>query len=210
MLTQLTLFGILCLPDALGVYVEYIHTAMEDDFKRWFLAYGGKFDGNVGIDLDSGGFYLRVTNEKDLSAGTLVVSCPHSLIISWLSVVNDPSFSKLDLNSVEQQILHQSVLTRFFLVNQFLLQKESRWWPYVRLLPQPGSARNFNTPLWYNTEDLSWIRGTNLEFGLKKIEESWRQEYDTAIDLFASRDPRQTKMWTWFVYSLVSRAAEDY
>lgn len=183
---------------------------MEDDFKGWFLSHGGRFDINVDIDLDSDGFYLRVSNEKDLSPGTLVVSCPHSLTISWLSVVKDPFFGKLDPNSVEQQSLHQSVFTRFFLVNQFLLQKESLWWPYIRLLPQPASAGNFNTPLWYDSEDLPWIRGTNLEFGTKKLEESWRQEYDRAINFFALRDPKQTETWTWFVYSQVSRVADHY
>lgn len=183
---------------------------MEDDFKRWFLLHGGKFDAHVDIDLDSNGFYLRVSNEKDLSPKTLVVSCPHSLTISWLNVVKDPYFGRLDLNSVEQQSIHQSVFTRFFLVNQFLLQKGSLWWPYIRLLPQPASAGgNFNTPPWYDSEDLPWILGTNLEFSTKKLEESWRQGYDAAINLFSSRNFKQTETWTWFVYSQVSRVAED-
>lgn len=184
---------------------------MEDDFKRWFQSHGGKFDANVDIDSSSDGFYLRVSNEKDLSPKTLVVSCPHSLTISWLSVVKDSFFGRLDLNSVERQSLQQSVFTRFFLVKQFLLQRESLWWPYIRLLPQPASVGgNFNTPPWYDSEDLPWIRGTNLEFGTKKLEESWRQGYDTAMKLFASRDSKQAETWTWFVYSQVRRVVEDY
>lgn len=186
-------------------------TAMEDDFKRWFLLHGGKFDDHVDIDLDSNGFYLRVSNEKELSPKSLVVSCPHSLTISWLSVVKDPYFGRLGLKSVEQQGIHQSVFTRFFLVNQFLLQKESLWWPYIRLLPQPASlGGNFNTPPWYDSEDLPWIRGTNLEFGTKKLEESWRQEYEAAISLFASKNFKQMGTWTWFVYSQVSRVVDNY
>lgn len=183
---------------------------MEDDFQRWFLSHGGRFNTNVHIDSGLDGFYLRVSNKKDLSPETLVVSCPHSLTISWFSVVKDPFFGRLDLTSVEQQSLHQSVFTRFFLVNQFLLQKESLWWPYIRLLPQPASAGHFNTPPWYDSEDLPWIRGTNLEFGTKKLEESWRQEYDTAINCFALGDPKQTETWTWFVHSRLSRFADDY
>lgn len=179
---------------------------MDDDFKTWFLSRGGRFDVNVDIHLNSHGYYLRVSNKKDLAPETLIVSCPHSLAISWLSVVKDPFFGRLDPNSVEQQSLYQSVFIRFFLVNQFLLQKESLWWPYIRLLPQPG---NFSTPLWYDSEDLPWIRGTNLEFGTKKLEESWRQEYDTAINFFALRDSKQTESWTWFVYSQVSRVEDD-
>lgn len=194
-----------------SAFVPRLGEEMEDDFKKWFLSHGGKIDVNVVIDSGSDGFYLRVSNKKDLSPKTLVVSCPHSLTISSHSVVKDPYLSRLDLNSVEQLSLHQSVFTRFFLVNQFLLQRESLWWPYIRILPQPASAGgNFNTPPWYDSEDLPWIRGTNLEFGTKKLEESWRQEYDTAINLFASRDLKQTEKWTWFVYSQVSRVAEEY
>ncbi len=173
---------------------------MEHDFKRWFLSYGGYF--HVGAYIDSGlnGFYLRVQSKQEgLPPGTNIVSCPHALTISWLNVVKDSFLVQYVPKSFNHHILSQSVFTRFFFMKQVLLQEKSLWWPYIRILPPPGAGRNLNTPIWYGTEDLAWIRGTNLEFGAENLEGSWRQEYEAAIDLFNLRGSEDTKIWSWFV-----------
>lgn len=167
---------------------------MEVDFKSWFLSHGGSFHPDTEIGSSSDGFFMRVCDERDLPPGALVVSCPHTLIISSHSAVQDPFLGQFDSRS-----LPQLVITRIFLVKQFLLREKSFWWPYIRMLPQPDALHKFNTPLWYEPEDLAWIRGTNLEFGAQRMDSRWRQEHEEATSLFKSRGCEQVESWSWFV-----------
>lgn len=174
---------------------------MEEDFKSWFLSHGGVLHPDIDIGSDSDGFFIRTRDEQDLLPGARVVSCPHSLIISWLKAVQDPFLGQLDLQSASR-LINQLVITRIFLMEQFQLREQSLWWPYIRMLPQPDAAHTFNTPLWYGPEDLAWIRGTNLEFGAQKMESMWRQEYEEATSLFRSRGSEQVDIWSWFVFDV--------
>lgn len=175
--------------------------AMEEEFKLWFLSHGGAIHPDVGIGSNSNGFFVRVRDEQDLPPGARVVSCPHVLTISWLNAVQDPFLGQFDLQRVYQRI-NRLVITRIFLMKQFLLGELSLWWPYIRMLPQPDAPHKFNSPLWYEPDDLVWIRGTNLEFGSQKMENLWRQEFEEASSLFKSKGSEQVKSWSWFVFDV--------
>lgn len=172
--------------------------AMEHDFRQWFLSQGGHFHPNVDIASDSNGSYLRACNQRDLAAGTCVVSCPSCLTISWYNAVQDPFLGHFGLQSATQHI-KQSMLTRFFLIKQFLLQEQSPWWLYIRTLPQPDDTTMFNTPLWYEHEDFVWICGTNLELSAQKLYANWLEEHEQAMNVFSLRNSEQAKLWSWFV-----------
>lgn len=171
---------------------------MEENFKSWFLTHGGSFHPDTDIGSNADGFFICVRGERDLLPGARVVSCPHALIISWLNAFRDPLLGQFDLQSVSR-LISQLVITRIFLMIQFLLREQSLWWPYIRMLPQPDALHKFNTPLWYEPEDLAWIRGTNLEFGAQRTERLLRQEYEEAASLFRSRGSKQVESWSWFV-----------
>ncbi|MCJ1280834.1 hypothetical protein MMC26_000151 [Xylographa opegraphella] len=79
------------------------------------------------------------------------------------------------------------VLTRFFLMEQFLIAENSFWYPYIRMLPQPADDA-LDTPMFYTSEDCAWIRGTNLEGARKARLGQWKQEYQKAVDLLKSSD----------------------
>lgn len=174
---------------------------MEEYFKSWFLSHGGAFHPNTDLGSNSDGFFIRVRDEQDLLPGARVVTCPHALIISWLSALQDPFIAQFDLQSVSL-LITQRVITQIFFMEQFLRREQSLWWPYIRMLPQPDALHNFNTPLWYEPEDLAWIRGTNLEFGAQRMESLWRQEYEEAASLFRLRGSEQVESWSWFVVDL--------
>ena len=178
---------------------QYFHIGMENNFKSWLLSHGGRLHSDVNIAFDSHGFCLHVCKDQDLPQGCCVISCPHTLTISWINVVQDSFFGQF----ISQSAFHlvtKLVMTRFFLVKQFMLHGKSFWWPYIQLLPQPEEMNAFNSPLWYNAEDLAWIRGTNLEFGMKKMEALWRQEYEEAMELFKSIQSPEARSWSWFVF----------
>ncbi|MCJ1265286.1 hypothetical protein MMC22_005161 [Lobaria immixta] len=156
---------------------------MEEDFKSWFLSHGGAFHPNTDLGSNSDGFFIRVRDEQDLLPGARV----------------DPFIAQFDLQSVSLLITPR-VITQIFFMKQFLLREQSLWWPYIRMLPQPDALHNFNTPLWYEPEDLAWIRGTNLEFGAQRMESLWRQEYEEAASLFRLRGSEQVEFWSWLLY----------
>lgn len=168
--------------------------AMERNFKLWFLSHGGKFHPDVDVVSNADGFYLCASNQRDLATRTCVVSCPHTLTISWFNAVLDLSLGDFDLHRI-----NQSVLTRFFLVKQYLLQEKSSWWRYIQILPQPEDLRRLNTPLWYESGDFVWIHGTNLELSAQKLEASWHKEYEEAMNMFELGKSENIELWSWLV-----------
>ena len=161
-----------------------------EDFESWFLANGGYLHPSVEIasDNDDGNF-VRVKQDHTLLAGSTVVSCPHRLTISW-SKINKSHFPAV------QCTFTPHVATRLFLMKQRLLKAQCPWSPYINSLPL-----SFSTPLWYDDNDLIWLRGTNLGNAKGIREEAWRQEYENAMQsLFANGfDSAQKHLWTWFV-----------
>ena len=172
------------------------------DFKQWFLANGGYIDPAIEITSTAfNGTYLRVSGAESLLPGTEIISCPHHLTISWLSI------RKCHLHNVCSTMkLH--VATRLFLMKQHILREKSPWWPYIKILPQPYRSDAFNTPLYYNTEDMVWIRGTNLEYARQVREATWRKEYnDARQQLFGVRPSlEQGQIWSWFVCVVFERS----
>ena len=172
-------------------YTPRIETSpVGEDFESWFLTNGGYLHPSIEIAADDhNGSFLRVKQNHILSPGSLVVSCPHHLTISW-PVVNQLHFP--DVHST----FTPHVATRLFLIKQRLLKAQSPWWPYINSLPF-----SFSTPLWYDEDDLLWLRGTNLGNAKKIREEAWRQEYENAMQSLFTRgcDSQQQHLWTWFV-----------
>ena len=162
-----------------------------EDFESWFLTNGGYL--NPAVELasdDNNGNFVRVKQHHVLSPGSVIVSCPHQLIIPSLATLNQ--ICPQDIRST----FTPHVATRLFLIKQRLLKKQSSWWPYINSLP-----RSFSTPLWYDENDLIWLRGTNLGKAKEIREEAWRQEYEKAMQsLFANgSDSQQKHLWTWCV-----------
>lgn len=165
--------------------------SISEDFETWFLANGGHI--HPSIELASSpvdGHFLRVEYEQTIPAASTIVSCPHSLALSW------PSAHKFHYPDIKTPICSQHVATRFFLMKQKLLEKKSPWWPYLAMLPE-----SFNTPMYYEMEDLAWIRGTNLGNGKRVREIAWRGEYEQArLNLFPQGSECELReTWTWFV-----------
>lgn len=175
---------------------------MEDIFEPWFLANGGYIDPCVEIATDKvTGHHLRVSSGEDVAAGSLIVSCPHELTISWLNVISgsETFLAQFDLGEAYHAV-NQVVIVRFFLMNEYLKGQESFWWPYVRSLPQPDEAQLLGTPLYYDDEDFAWIRGTNLEHAARITERMWHVEYDEAMQSLVPIEGSHATEWSWSLY----------
>lgn len=131
----------------------------------------------------SHGSYLAVRAGLDLSPGSCIVSCPKVLTLSYLNALSS-DFSddqNLAFPTKFTKNVDPHVVVRFFLMEQYLLEKESFWWPYIDLLPSPDNPESLNTPMWYSEGDALWIRGTNLEQAVQDRERGWRAEYEDGL-----------------------------
>lgn len=172
----------------------------------WFEAHDGIMAKQIELGhRPSQGLYLAVKAGHNLSAGTCTVSCPKVLTLSYLNALS-PDFSKgqniaFPVKFTENVEPH--VVVRFFLMEQYLLEKQSFWWPYIDLLPSPDERESLNTPMWYSEVDALWIRGTNLEQAVQDRERSWRAEYEHGL--------RQLLLeHTKFYPGMLQRAKEGY
>lgn len=169
-----------------------------DGFLAWFVGGGGIIHPDVEIAHNSTGSYLRARSEHDIAAGSPLISCPHSLVISWPQVMHGPDqfLRRWDLQRASA-LINEAVIIRFFLIRQYLLKEGSYWSPYIRSLPQPDAGDHLNTPLWYGSEDLLWIQGTSLDSGAKARERMWQQEYEEGMKLLMSADDEPAELWSW-------------
>ena len=179
---------------------------VDADFESWFRTNGGYLHPSVELAANTiEGNYLRVKEGSNLPSGSTIVSCPHELTLSWASA------RKYHFPNIRSQFTSH-VATRLFLIKQYLLREHSPWWPYIRSLPQPDSKHDLRTPMFYDMEDMLWIRGTNLEHARDVREDAWRKEYtDTCHILVSSGDGdrnchERSKVWTWWVISELESA----
>ena len=154
--------------DAPARYIRHICT--------WLQHAGGSLHPAVEIVHSEypAGYSLRVRDGHHIPAGSQVVICPNSLVLSVLTIDYDSHPWRKQL-----ELCHgpaPEILTRFSLMEEFLKGEESFWHPYIQMLPQPGEY-GFDTPLYYDEGDCDWIRGTNLEAATIAREEQWRHEY---------------------------------
>jgi len=148
----------------------------------WFTQGGGIIHPAVEIVYNAQytGYSLRVLPGQHLPAGSQVVSCPHHFALSVLSMYHVEN--RWPEKFMARWALATEVLTRVFLMEQFLLGERSGWWPYIQMLPQPGKG-GLDTPLFYGEEDCGWIRGTNLEGARIAREKQWREEFEECMGL---------------------------
>ena len=70
------------------------------------------------------------------------------------------------------------------------------WWPYIRILPRPDDKLAFNTPLWFEDEDLLWLQGTNLGAAAVERKAEWKGQFEQLEAQMRDIDSRCS--WTWY------------
>ena len=153
---------------------------------EWFTRNGGYLHSSVEVVYsDAFGHHLQVKQGSALVPGDEIVSCPHSLTLSVLNAENtNPSWPKLLDIPADRAA---EILTRFFLIEEFLMQEASFWWPYIRMLPQPDRRESLTTPIWYDEQDLIWIADTNLEGARLSRIEAWEAEHRSLVEALDER-----------------------
>lgn len=158
----------------------------------WARAHGTSVSALVEIYTDDvTGLSFRAAS--DVPPSTSLVNCAYSTTISYLNAAGLAPFQRhsapfpssfLDGLSVEDP----NVIGHFFLVQQYLLGKDSFWWEYVSLLPQPGSKQALALPALWSEEERSWLDGTNAEPPLRKRRSLWEEEWKLGMGFLRGAD----------------------
>ncbi|KAL8636304.1 MAG: hypothetical protein Q9228_006286 [Teloschistes exilis] len=181
-----------------------------ETFRTWFLDNGGVFGKDVDLQYEPArGLHLCTSSDSALQSNDCIVSCPRSLTLSSINAVegNDAFVNRFDNGAIPSLILF-----RFYLVEQYQLGRLSFWWPYINILPNPLTEHPFETPLYYDDEDMRWIRGygfslfknhfdhCNLALGPLAVARIRPSEHD------GSRDSTTGVGWVRLIHNAYSNA----
>ena len=143
-------------------------------FIEWFMSNGGFLHSAVEVASGTIGYHLRLRGDCTFPPDNYIVACPSKLTMSILNA--NLSTGGRSLASISPQSKPHSTIV-LLLMTEFNKGKESFWWPYIQILPQPDEQK-LNTPLWYEEDDRQWILGTNLDQGRLDREMMWRMEFE--------------------------------
>lgn len=171
------------------------------DLIDWGVLHQSALHPNVEIYQDSvTGLSFRAKNAQP--GGSLVVTSSHRISLSYLNAMDSQGFSRRSesfpgqfLNALSEN--DPNIIGHFFLMQQYLKQDSSFWWPYIRLLPQPDQPQSLRVPMWWPSEDRKFLDGTNAEPPLRKRKDLWRVEWSKGIALL------QGHFTNWQDYSYV-------
>ncbi|KAI0834011.1 SET domain-containing protein [Hypoxylon sp. FL0890] len=167
-----------------------------DALLRWVEDGGGSLNPAVEIYHDEttqGSF--RVKESCAVGVDQVIVTLPLSKSLSYLDAIDghpDFAFSSSP-NSVEREdrsyfpteFLKRSpphVIGRFFLMQEYILGPKSKWWTYIRTLPQPEHMSNTLPAMW-PSDDIEFLRGTNAFTAIQDIKSTLKKEYKHAMKL---------------------------
>ena len=183
-------------------------------FVSWFLANGGRISSSAEILVDDREqYHMRVRLGQTVLEGETLVSCPQALTFNYASFIHDNTQTKA--TQLDVRSLAQDIALRLFLMEQYLLGKDSFWWPYISILPQPcqrpatdetanalapGAVpqKNFHTPLYFGEEDMLWLTGTNLGVATRQRAADWEEEFEAAKDAINGIEKHKQDLWTRF------------
>lgn len=199
------------------------------DLVEWALSHGANIHENIEVHEDDSGLSLRTKVAGDgisLGAGLEekpIVSCPLGLSLSVFNAFHHCPLSRLKDQHTStyfpQVFLDKTpfhVIGKFFLCQQYLLSKDSFWFPYISSLPQPGldeynggsfsskDAKRLGTPLWWTEEDLEWIRGTNMDAARLERLDLWRREWSDGCGVLRDEGFEDWESYSYNLYGWAS------
>ena len=159
------------------------------NFRAWFQGNGGHIHPDTEIVSAETGVALRTKSRiEDVRIGSNIVSCTTDLIISFQRAQTSPVLKEL-AHVQGETAGDQIILLRFFVIEQYLLREDSFWWPYFRLLPQPGHEESLHVPFLYDEIDSEWLERTNLGQATRLRKATWKDEYEASIEVLGDSAP---------------------
>lgn len=166
-----------------------LHPTLENHRKLadWVVQRRGFIHPYLKLAYDaSKGFHGVVEDGKTLPAHIRIASCPMTVTISVLNVLDIAPFeshgTRFPKPFLERYQLATHILQSFFLMEQYILGEKSWWALYVQTLP---TLDDVNRMHFEDEEDVLWIRGTNLEAAISSQSRKWRNQFEEANSMLA-------------------------
>ncbi|KAI1388177.1 SET domain-containing protein [Hypoxylon trugodes] len=167
-----------------------------DALLRWVENDGGSLNPAIEIFHDEvTRASFRVRESCSTGVDDAIVTLPLSKSLSYLDAIDghpdfgfssSPSTSNHDDESYfPGDFLKNTpphVIGRFFLMQQYLLGSKSKWWPYIRTLPQPEHMSSILPVVW-PSDDIEFLRGTNAFTAVQDVRSNLKKEYKHAMKL---------------------------
>ena len=155
-----------------------------------FIKHGGKIHDSVEICYRRDrGFHLRARGK--IPRETTLIICPYTVT---LSILTGHEWPEGFVTRYQQDL---EVVTRFDVMNAYIQGSSHLLWPYIQLLPSPINARSFETPMYWNEEELAQIKGTNLHAAREKRMSAWQKEHAAAVKILAESGLPNLEQYTW-------------
>lgn len=143
---------------------------------------------------DVTGFSMRVRSSSSPEEITLkpldeILTCPLGISLSYLNAVTGQPLSPTPSEQPSQsaasfppELLKAAphIIGRFFLMQQYLLGKNSFWYPYIATLPQPDVASSWSSPPFWPEEDAEFLEGTNTGIAAETVRAQLKDEFKLA------------------------------
>ncbi|EAW10542.1 SET domain protein [Aspergillus clavatus NRRL 1] len=190
----------------------------------WMIKNGGFLHDSVQIAKDDQrGVHFKVKQawKTGVAKDTHVIKIPVAATMSYLNAVEHPLPPNLQSAGAATCSAHGVRLPRefmdavgpaetfiFFLIGQYLQGEDGFWFPYIRTLPQPLSL---TTPLYYEGDDLGWLKGTSLWPAREQRMELLKEAYENGVRELRKAGFQDVDKYTWDLYlwassMIVSRA----
>ncbi|KAM7199152.1 ribosomal lysine N-methyltransferase set10 [Rhypophila sp. PSN 637] len=182
------------------------------ELTEWATKHGAYLHPSVEIyNDDMTKFSLRVKESASPlpandAEGFAAISCPYNITLSYLNALNggplprkdtaNPTFPPRFMDEVPPH-----VIGRFFLVHEYLKDKESFWRPYIATLPQPDQINSWILPAFWPEEDLDVLEGTNAHVAIQEIQANVRREFKQARKILKEEDFHNWQDYTKMLYN---------
>ncbi|KAI1104810.1 SET domain-containing protein [Jackrogersella minutella] len=185
---------------------------------QWVEDDGGSLNPSIEIyydDITRASF--RVKDSCSLGVDEAIVTLPLNKSLSYINAIdNHPDFnfsSSLTSPTAEDRSYFPieflkttppHVIGRFFLMQEYLLGSESKWWPYIRTLPQPEHMSGILPAMW-PSDDIEFLRGTNAFTAIQDIKSALKKEYKHAMrllpDIYHLQYTRPLYYWAYSIFT---------
>lgn len=152
---------------------------------------GGYLHPNVHVvDDENAGVHWRPSGPVE--PNVRIVTVPHSVALSYLNALADPSYPVFSKNRKAFKI---EAIGFFYLMLQYVNRSTSFWKPYLETLPQPEEQHT--TTLWFDDpEDEACLADTDALFTGKKLKAIYEQQYASGIAILRDAGV-DTQPLTW-------------
>ncbi|KAI9345294.1 hypothetical protein BDR26DRAFT_916919 [Obelidium mucronatum] len=164
--------------------VDYIsRTAM---FVDWMKRRGLRHDGTVIVEPQPGNRDVFAT--KDFKVDDLVMVVPHQVTIHDSMAKSDPIIAKYLSKYPKTEWV--PIIGAFVLLHR----EDPLWEPYISFLPS-----KYNTPLYWNDEELKVIDGTDLSVDLVGQREEIQNEWNQWKEFLPTPISYDDFLWAWHI-----------